>query len=477
MSNTLEKKALAGGMILIGRQFFGIVLSLVGMLVTTRLLGPQKYGQFAIVSGLMQYAASLGRMGLDTYLIRHQEDLRQDQIAVTQGLYLVIGVIITIIVLILGPVASLWYKDPFLKELFWVFALIVPIILLNNVPIAILDRRLDYKQAAMTELAGQLTYLAISVPIVWFNRSVWGLILGIFGQSLLTLVLASFWSRVSFNPRFDWQEAKEQLRYGTSYATSIWIWQVRDLVNPLVVGKLLGAEAVAYVAMAIRLATLAGFAKTAVWRVYMSYLARIGYDRNKMRETVEAGLSQQVLILGVTFICFMAASPELVGGVMGERWLPLLQVLPFIAAGLIVNGGFSLHSSALYVVGMNNQVSLFHIIHVILFVAGAVLFVPFTRNIAGYGWAEVAAFASYFWIRRALHRNLFPIRERLLYFNLGFVLGSLVLLANLLQSALVVRFSVAFAALALLLLAVSKNREAALVIWEKLNERFRLRSA
>ena len=437
MSTSLESKALSGGFVLVSRELFGIVLSLVGMLVTTRLLGPQKYGQFIIVYGLIQYAANVGRFGLDTYLIRYQGDLKPQQIAVTQGLYLIIGLGMALVTLFAGPLASSWYADPSLKDLFWSFACIIPFIVLSNVPMAVLDRQMDYKEAAMTELAGQLMYLGISVPIVWYSRSIWGLVLAVFGQTFIVLALSSFWTKVQFRPSFQWQEAKEQLRYGASYAASMWVWQIRDLVNPLVVGKLLGAESVAFVAMANRIVGMVGFAKTAVWRVYMSFLARISHDRNKMKEAVETGLSHQVLILGVTFISFIALSPELIKGLMGQRWLPLLQVLPFIAAGMIVNAGFSLHSSALYVIGKNNEVTLFHMIHVTLFVTAAWFFVTTMGTIIGYGCAEVAALVSYLVLRRALRRNLFAIKESLLYLNIIFVLGSIATIASLPQSALV----------------------------------------
>lgn len=461
---------------LVGRQLFGIVLSLIGMLVTTRLLGPEKYGQFAIVYGLIQYASNVGRFGLDTYLIRYQGNLKPQQIGVTQGLYLIIGLGTALATFCGGPLASSWYADPSLKDLFWSFACIIPFIVLTNVPIAVLDRHMDYKKAALTELAGQLTYLCISVPIVWYSRSIWGLVLAVFGQTFLVLALASFWSKVRFRPSFHRQEAKEQLHYGASYAASMWIWQIRDLVNPLVVGKLLGPESVAFVAMAIRLVGLVGFAKTAVWRVYMSFLARISHDREKMKAAVETGLSHQVLILGVTFIVFTALSPELIKGFMGERWLPLLKVLPFITAGMIVNSGFSLHASALYVIGKNNAVTLFHIIHVTLFVTAAWFFVSTMGTIIGYGCAEMAALVSYFSIRRALHRNLFAIKERLLYLNIIFVIGSIATIASLPQSALVLRSLAALTALSLLLLAAAKNREATMVIWDKVSARLRLRA-
>lgn len=458
------------------RQLFGIVLSLIGMLVTTRLLGPHKYGQFIIVAGLTGYALNVGKLGLDVYLIRYQGELEQKQVGVTQGLYLAIGFLFAVIIFSLGPVVAWWYKDPFLCNLFWSYAIITPLTLMSSIPIALLDRQLAYKQAAKIELVGQLLYVALSVCIVWVTHSVWGVIIGIFAQTLMTLILATYWSNMKFRPRWIPQEARAQVRYGFGYSSSIWIWQARDLVNPLLVGKLLGAEAAAFIAMALRLASLVGFAKSAVWRVYMSYLARLADDRGKMKEAIETGLSHQVLITGVSFIAFMTIAPDLIQGLMGQKWMPILQVFPFIAAGVIVNSGFSLYSSALYIIGKNHDVSLFHTVHIILFVSSAWFLLTKLGSITGYGWAEVAAFFSYILIRYAFRKRLFPIRENFMYINIILMLGSMILLMQLLTEPLWLRMCTSSILLLAILYGVPRNRSDCLIVLNMAKQRFMMSS-
>lgn len=472
MTSTLESKALSGGVILVVRQLFGIALSLIGMLVSTRLLGPHKYGQFVIVAGLTGYALNVGKLGLDVYLIRHQGELDQNQVGVTQALYLVIGVIFAVSIFSLGPVVAWWYKDPFLCNLFWAYAVITPLTLMSAVPIALLDRQLSYKQAALIELVGQLLYVVLSVCIVWATQSVWGVLIGIFAQALVTLILGTYLSQMQFRPRWIASEARAQVRYGLGYSTSMWIWQARDLVNPLLVGKLLGAEAAAFVAMALRLAGLVGFAKAAVWRVYMSYLARLADDRAKMREAIETGLSHQVLITGVSFIAFFAIAPDLIQGLMGPKWMPVLQVFPYIAAGVIVNSGFSLYSSALYIIGKNHDVSLFHTLHILLFVSSAWVLLSKLDSISGYGWAEIAAFLSYFLVRYAFRKRLFPIREKLMFTNIVFFLLSLLLMMHLLTEPLMLRLGASGLLLLGILYCVPRNRSGCVIVLNMTKRRF-----
>jgi O-antigen/teichoic acid export membrane protein len=472
MSDSIKSKALSGGFVLVGREFGGIVLSLIGMLVTTRLLGPHRYGQFVIVSGLAGYALNVGKLGLDVYLIRYQGELNEEQVGVTQGLYLALGLFFAAIAIALGPVVSWWYKDPLLCKLLWSYAILIPLTLVSSAPIALLDRQLSYKNAAMTELAGQLTYVAISVSIVWFTRSIWGIIIGLFGQALITVILASLWSKMQFRPRWNTQEAKAQMRYGFGYAASTWIWQARNLVNPLLVGKLLGAEAAAYVAMAVRISGFVGFGRTAVYRVYMSYLARLAGERDKMKEAIETGLSYQVLITGVSFIAFLAIAPDLIHGLMGQKWMPILDVLPFIAAGVVVNSGFGLYSSALYVIGKNQDVSLFHVLYMIFYVFSAWIFLKMSGSITAYGWAEIAAFPSYILIRYSFRMRFFAIKENLMYVNIIFVLSGLLLSIQLVSGPIWLRIGTASILLLIILFGLPQNRSASLVMLNTAKQKF-----
>jgi PST family polysaccharide transporter len=470
---SLESKALSGGIILASRQLIGIVLNIIGMLVNARLLGPQKYGQLAIVIGLMSYVSNVGKGGFDVYLIRYQGELEQRTIGVTQFLYLLIGFLMLASALALGPLAAWWYKDALLRNLIWAYAIVPPLTVMSGIPIALLDRQFSYKKAAAVELLAQIVYLIISVPIIWYTRSVWGLILAGLGQAVLTLSASALLSKMYFQPAWDPHEVKIQLQYGVSYGVSFWIWQVRDLVNPLIVGKMIGTEAVAFVAIAVRLSQTIGFAKSGIWRVYMSFLGRLASDRARMKEAVEAGLSHQVLVVVVSYIGFMAVGPEIITGLMGARWLPIFDVLPFIAAGQIVNSGFSLHSSALYVIGENRDVSMFHFVHIVLFITVAWYLTNLRGDISGYGWAEVAAFPSYFLIRAALRKRLFPIVERRLFFNMGYAMVALVVLVGIIHTQLWLRLATSALLLVILLTVSPGNRQSTLMVLETLTEKLK----
>jgi len=184
------------------------------------------------------------------------------------------------------------------------------------------------------------------------------------------------------------------ISYGLGFSASMWIWQLRSLVNPLIVGRYAGVEAVGFIALAIRLVESLGFVKGVAWRVSIAALAKVQDEGARLTKAITDGMRLQVLALGVLFLGFVLIGPWLLPILLGERWAPVMQISSFVALGYLVNALFSLHSSALYVVQRNWEVAFFHLIHIILFAGGALLLVP-RLGIIGYGWSEVIALLSY----------------------------------------------------------------------------------
>ena len=66
----LRHQILRGGAFLIGREMLSICLSLLGVLIITRIIGPSAYGSYAAALGVSQYVVSLCQGGIGIYLVR-----------------------------------------------------------------------------------------------------------------------------------------------------------------------------------------------------------------------------------------------------------------------------------------------------------------------------------------------------------------------------------------------------------------------
>lgn len=402
---SLKSQVLRGGIYLAIRQAMGMVISLVGVLLLTRAIGPEQYGLYAAAFGLFYYLQNVGQLGITVYLVRAQGE---DNLTVYHQAFtlLLLVSLIGIALSQLGvPLLAGWVKLEGFQSIFQTLSLSLPVVLLSQVPMARLERQLDYKQVAWIELLGQIAYFLVALPIAFRGGGAWGPTAGWWAQQLQMLVLF-FWAG-RYRPRLCWQPelVKQILGYSVGYSASSWIWQLRSLVNPLLVGRFLGAEAVGYVALANRMVELLGFVKSATYRLSIAALARLQSDLNRMTQAITDGMALQVLALGPFLVIVSWLGPWFLPLMFGAKWLPAMQVYPFIAVSLLANALFNLHSSALYALQRNWEITLFHIIHIALFVVTGLLLIP-RLGLVGYGWAEVATIASYSVIHASMVRNI-----------------------------------------------------------------------
>ena len=406
MSKSLRTQVLRGGTFLVIRQGLGVIIGLGGVLLLTRAIGPEKYGLYAACLNIFGYVQSLSQLGIEIFVVRREgeEDSQVYHQAFTLLLLLGLG---GMLLSLLGlPLLSQWVRLDGFSSVAGVIFLGLPLVLLSQVPLARLERRLDYKRVAVIELGSQLIYYLVALPLAFQGAGVWAPVAGWCTQQIQTVGLLFLISR--YRPRLCWNPdlIKQMLSYSVGYSASSWVWQLRNLVNPLVVGRYAGAEAVGYVALAIRLVEVLSFVKGATWRLSIAALGRLQGDPIRLGKAVSEGMSLQILALGPLLVAASWVSPLILPLLFGDRWLPVIQIYPFIALSYLSNAMFNMHSSVLYVLQKNWEVTAFHVVHIILFAGASLLLVPRFSSIVGYGWGEVVALGSYAVIHIFVVRNI-----------------------------------------------------------------------
>ena len=402
---SLKTQVMRGGVYLVLRQGLGVFISLAGVMLVTKVIGPEKYGLYAATISIFLYVQMLSQLGIEVYLVRREgeEELGVYHQAFTLLLLQAFaGMLLAFLAL---PLIESWVRLEGFRPVAQVMFLGLPVVLLSQVPMARLERNLDYKRVALIELLGQLFYYVIAFPMAFQGAGVWALVAGWWLQQLQSLALL-YWSS-GYRPRFawDWALVKQMLGYSLGFSTSVWVWQLRTLINPLLVGRYAGAEAVGYVALAIRIIDILSFVKTATWRISIATLGRLQGDRERLRRAVTEGMGLQILALGPLLVVVSWVLPVLIPLVFGDRWLPVVAVYPYIALSNLINSMFNMHSSTLYVLRRNWEVTAFHIVYMALFVGAALVLLP-RLGLVGYGWAEVVTLASYIVIHFYLVRDI-----------------------------------------------------------------------
>src|SRR6516162_2811947 len=104
----LRELVIRGGTALFVRQMISIGLTLVSILVITRIIGPAAYGRFIAAVAVFQFFEKLAMIGIPTYLIRQPDQLSRRQYDVASSLLLLIGLALSAVLWLLAGMIAAW---------------------------------------------------------------------------------------------------------------------------------------------------------------------------------------------------------------------------------------------------------------------------------------------------------------------------------------------------------------------------------
>lgn len=376
-------------------QTLRFVIGGLGTLLLTRIIGPGAFGTFVAASDIFNFASIGSLWGINVFLMRKESDVSEDEWHQASTLLLLLSALVVGLAMLSMPYLARWVRITGFREVAAVVFLVFPFGLLRFVPMAKLERALDYRTITIVELSGAIGYYGLALPLAWGGLGAWAPTAGLWFQQLAIFFLYHIAAR--YRPRLHWDLplVRSMLSYGLGYASSEFIALLRTLVNPLLVGRYLGASAVGYIALCFRFSTALSIVKDVGWRISIPVLARLQSSKELLIRAVSEGMSLQAMAVGPFLVAFSLASPWLIADFFGRAWLPVLSIFPFIALATLTHAVFSMHSSALYVLRRNLEMALFHAVYVGLLVVLAFGFLHWV-GVRGYGWAEGCALVAFY---------------------------------------------------------------------------------
>lgn len=395
VTQNLRHAATKGGAVFAVRQAASLVVGLGGTILLTKLLGPAGYGRFAAALSIYTYAFTVAPLGLNSWLMR-RHDAHDDATAyaTTRSLLLLSSVVVALFVAALTPLLESWLGNAGVRWLTVAMLGALPLQMMNLLPLAVLERGLRYRDVAISEMQGLLLFYGVAVFLAWKGNGPASIVIAWWVQVIWIGLRVHLAAGIGFG--FGWSAgiARESLRFGLGLASSVWTWQLRDLVNPLIVGRATGMEGVAVVALAVRLVESASFVKVAVARLSLPALSRLQHDRERLALAVRDGMRVQLLFVGFALLALALLGPLLVPWIFGPQWSAVPALLPLIGAATLTQAAFNLHSAALYALGRSADVWRFHVVYLVILVAASSKLVPLL-GVNGYAFAELLAIPAY----------------------------------------------------------------------------------
>jgi PST family polysaccharide transporter len=410
----LRRSSASGSLYLMAREVVGLVLRFGGLLVLTRLLGPDRYGVYAGAVALIVIPVFAAQLATETYLIRMPTEPSKQVYDEAFTLLMLSSVVVVAVTLGITVAFPGILADERMLHAFQAMMISVPFNVVWAPAQAQLERAFQYRKLAMLELSGDVVLYTIAVVgVVVFHLGYWGPVIGLIIWQIW-LLLGSL-GLAHYRPalRLSRAGAREHLSYGVRYVVSVSTLIARGSLNPLIVGQYAGTAAVGAVALATQLVEALSAFSRVVWRTGAVAIGRLQNDARRLALAVEENISVVMIAMGTAMALFIGFAPLLVEFVFGPRWKPVIPLLPYLCAAALVWAAGSVFVIVMTTKLRMGPVAVAQALRIGLVVATAPGLMH-AADLRGYALAECVSALAALVLCWALHRELPELRQRFL---------------------------------------------------------------
>lgn len=336
----LKRRSFSGIGVLIKRQVAVRLLSFLANIALARLLAPQVFGIYAIVTFIVQFFSTFGDVGIGAALIQKKGELGREELSSTFWLQQLLVWLVVCVALAAAPLVLRFYPSLPSYGVWLIRAMAASFALasLKTVPAILMERKLDFVRIALVDITETAVFYGSAILLAMSGAGVWSFIIAallraLSGTSLMYLLSAWRPSR-----EFSFASVKELLRFGLPYQGNSVLGFIKDSVTPVFVGAYSGAAAVGYVNWAKSLALAPLMLSETFGRVAFPAFSRIQGDRELLGRAVERSMRCITLVMFPVTALMLALGPEIIRVVFTVKWLPGLWAYYFYCTSPLVIG-------------------------------------------------------------------------------------------------------------------------------------------
>jgi O-antigen/teichoic acid export membrane protein len=325
-----ETSVLAKGVLWIGSfRWAAQVLSWLSTLVVIRLLSPSDYGIVGMALTWIGVASVVSELGLGAAVVALPR-LSSREAAQLHVVAIAAGITMAGISLLAAPIIAAFFREPILNVVVPVLSALFVLESGRTVPVALLSRQLEYRTVALMEFGRAVGTTVAVLSFALMGYGYWSLVFG----SLIGTGLASGWALWIVRPAYlwpSWSELSTPIQYSRHIVVNRLAWQIYINADYVIVGRLLGVQALGLYAVARNLSALpAEKLGNVVTAAAGPFFAAIRADRQKLRHYVCRVTEVLCITLHPVLIGFCLVADLAVPIALGAQWteaVPALRIL------------------------------------------------------------------------------------------------------------------------------------------------------
>ncbi|NCN06436.1 MAG: oligosaccharide flippase family protein [Candidatus Pacebacteria bacterium] len=321
-------------------------IALFKIAVLSHILSPNDFGVFAIVLVALGISEATTQTGINITLLQTTKKL-QYYLSTAWVIAIVRGFLIAILMSIIGIFLANYYTNPILAPLTVVAALVPLIKGFINPSIVRLQKELLFSKEAIFRLSLSIIETTVTILFATIIHSPLALLLSLVCIAIVE-VLASFYL---FKERptlhFSKRRAKDILTNSLGLSPASFLSYIGDNIDDFLIGKLLGTYKLGLYHNAYAFSHKPNYdVSKALNHSTLPIFTKMLTEKARLQN---AFLRSSIALVGLIFVLSLPLflfPKQLVSLLFGEQWLPIAEVLPFLAlAGIlhsITNLGYNI---------------------------------------------------------------------------------------------------------------------------------------
>lgn len=310
------------------------ITQMIRLVVLGRILEPEIFGLLAMMLVVTGFVETLGQMGLSEAIIQRPDPTRIE-LSTLYWLNIIMGGLLYAALLLVTPLIAALYSTPELEQLLPWVALAFLISPWGVQFKALLQKRLHFKPLAIVEIFASVVGMLLAIVLAMQGYGVWSLVWGQLAQSIvmaLSLVLVGWQRQMLPGFYFNYSSVKSYLSFGLHLLGSNILNYFNSRIDQLVVGALLGSQALGYYSMAFNLVLQpVSRINPMLTQVAFPVLSKVRSDKVRLKRGYFRMLDLLTSINAPVLMGIAAVAPLLIPFMLGDQWLPAVPLIQVLA--------------------------------------------------------------------------------------------------------------------------------------------------
>ena len=331
------------------------VINVVAFAILARILQPRAFGLFAMAFIAIDGFSLFKSFGIDSALVQrkdnHLDVVRDTAFFLTQA----VGFTIFILFQLAAPIAAHLLHNHDVLSIMRALSVVFIFGCLGRIPNALLSKQMRFELIATIDFVASVVNSVLAVVFALISPSVWSLVWAYLFKQITMASLSWYFERYHVKWKFDWKIAKELLHFGKFMVGIGLVGYLIYNLDDIVVGRILGAAALGYYALAFNISQFINAQFIAhVGKVMFPAYVQVQNDS----ETLKRAFLKTIRFVSVISIPFgmvlLSLAHELVLGIYGEKWLPIVPLIRLFGIVQMVNPLFGCSYPVFWACGKPN---------------------------------------------------------------------------------------------------------------------------